>query len=105
MTLIKATDANFNALISSNEKVIVKYFADWCGTCRLFSPKFTRMAEDSQFEGVTFLDVNAEENQEARKLAGVDNLPYFATFKNGVFQEGKATAKEERIVEMIQKLF
>jgi thiol-disulfide isomerase/thioredoxin len=104
MTLIKTTDADFNEMITANDKVIVKYYADWCGTCRLFAPKFKRMAEDPQYEGVVFLDVNAEENQEARKMAGVDNLPFFATFSKGILAEGKATAKEEKIIEMIKNL-
>jgi thioredoxin 1 len=104
MTLIKSTDTDFKDLITANEKVIVKYYADWCGTCRLFAPKFKRMAEDPQYAAVVFLDVNAEESQEARKLAGVDNLPFFATFSKGQLAEGKATAKEEKIIEMIKNL-
>jgi len=48
--------------------------------------------------------VNAEESQEARKLAGVDNLPFFATFSKGNLAEGKATSKEEKIIEMIKSL-
>lgn len=104
MTLIKSTDTDFKDLITANEKVIVKYYADWCGTCRLFAPKFKRMAEDPQYADVVFLDVNAEESQEARKLAGVDNLPFFATFSKGQLAEGKATAKEEKIIEMIKNL-
>ncbi len=104
MSLIEATDADFNTLIAKHDKVVVKYFADWCGTCRLFAPKFKRLSGDERFEGVTFLDVNAEESPEARKLAGVDNLPFFATFKNGSKFDGKATAREETIVDMINAL-
>lgn len=104
MSLIEATDADFNSLIAKHNKVVVKYFADWCGTCRLFAPKFKRLSGDERFEGVTFLDVNAEESPEARKLAGVDNLPFFATFKNGAKVEGKATAREETLVDMINAL-
>ena len=54
--------------------------------------------------GVTFLDVNAELNPEARKMANVDNLPFFAVFKNGELVEGMATAKEENVVNMLEKL-
>lgn len=98
------TDEDFNTALAENEKVVVKYFADWCGSCRLFSPKFRRMSENDEFSGVTFLDVNAEKSPDARKLAGVTNLPFFATFKNGELISGMPTSKEEAVVEMINEL-
>jgi thioredoxin 1 len=99
-----STDADFESIIKSNKKVIVKYFADWCGSCKLFSPKFKRLSNDERFSDVTFLEVNAEENDSARKLGGVDNLPFMATFREGVLVEGTATSKEEYVVEMLGKL-
>ncbi|MEN7547963.1 thioredoxin family protein [Rapidithrix thailandica] len=99
-----ATDSTFNQFLEKNDKVVVKYFANWCGSCRLFKPKFKRLSNDERFEGVTFLDVNAEENPEARKKAGVNNLPFFAVFKNGVLVEGVPTSKEDAVVELLGKL-
>lgn len=104
MSVIASSDSDFQELLAQNEKVVVKYFAGWCGACRLFAPKYKRLAGDEKFEGVTFLDVNAEESPEARKLGNVTNLPFFAVFKNGQLVESKATAKEEAVVEMIEKL-
>jgi thiol-disulfide isomerase/thioredoxin len=104
MSVIKSTDADFKELINKNEKVVVKYYADWCGSCRLFSPKYNRLANDEKFAGITFLDVNAEQNPEARKIAGVSNLPYFAIFKNGSLIEAATTSKEKYIVELLEKL-
>jgi thiol-disulfide isomerase/thioredoxin len=98
------TDEDFNKAVAGNDKVVVKYFADWCGSCRLFAPKFRRLSEDDRFSGVTFLDVNAEKSPEARKLAGVTNLPFFATFKNGQLVKGVPTSKEESVVELINEL-
>lgn len=98
------TDANFKEEINSNEKVIVKYFADWCGSCKLFAPKFRRLSETADYSSVKFLDINAEENPEARKLAGVSNLPFFAVFKNGELVAGDTTAKEETVVGMLQQI-
>lgn len=103
MAIIQATDADFQNVLQSNERVVVKYFADWCGNCRLFSPKFKRMADQEEFAGVAFVDVNAETSPEARKVAGVSNLPFFAVFKNGTLVEGAATSKEEYVQEMIRK--
>ncbi len=104
MAIIQASDADFQNVLQENERVVVKYFADWCGNCRLFSPKFKRMADREEFAGVAFVDVNAETSPEARKLAGVTNLPFFAVFKNGQLIEGSATSKEEYVLEMVQKL-
>lgn len=99
-----STDSDFETLIKSRDKVIVKYFADWCGSCKLFAPKYKRHAADENNADVLFLDVNAEENEKARNLGGVDNLPFFATFKNGVLLEGTATSKEEYLQKMLDDL-
>ncbi len=98
------TDNEFKDRLSDHEKVVVKFYADWCGNCRLFAPKFRRLSDDNRFEGVAFLDINAEKNPAARKVAGVSNLPYFAIFKDGNLTEGIATSREEAVVELIEKL-
>ena len=98
------TDEDFRQALNDNDKVVVKYYADWCGSCRLFSPKFKRLSENDDFVDVKFLDVNAEKSPEARKLAGVTNLPFFATFKKGELLSGIPTSKEEAVVEMINDL-
>ncbi|MEQ9303427.1 MAG: thioredoxin family protein [Marinoscillum sp.] len=104
MAVELATDNDFKEKLGNNDKVVVKYFADWCGNCRLFSPKFKRLSNEDKYSQVTFLDVNAEQNPEARKAGGVTNLPYFAIFKNGAFVEGFAGSKEEAVVDLIDKL-
>lgn len=104
MPVTKATDADFQQLLQDNEKVVVKYYADWCGNCRLFSPKFKRLSEAEQNQDITFLDVNAETSPEARKLASVTNLPFFAVFRNGELVETVAASKEEAVASLISRL-
>lgn len=104
MAVLVSTDADFQKQISEHDKVVVKFFADWCGSCKLFSPKFRRMSENESFQDVLFLDVNAEENPEIRKMAGVTNLPYFAVFKKGELVAADFTAKEEGVLKMIEQL-
>ena len=99
-----STDSNFQEILNLNEKVVVKYFANWCGTCRLFSPKFKKISEKEEYNGITFLDINAEENPEARRLAGVNNLPYFAVFKNGALVAADNTSKEEAVENLIKQI-
>ena len=97
-------DEAFKSKLSSSPKIAVKYYADWCGSCRLFAPKFRRLSEDERFADVEFVDVNAEQNPGARHLAGVTNLPYFAIFQDGKLVEGVATNKEDVVVELLSKL-
>ncbi len=97
-------DDNFRATISGNDKTVVKYFAGWCGSCRLFAPKFKRLSDDERFNGISFVDVDAEKNPDARKLAGVTNLPFFAIFKGDQLVSGLATSKEEAVVDLLNQL-
>lgn len=104
MAVIQSSDADFASYVKTNEKVIVKYFADWCGNCKLFAPKFRRLSDDERFKGIVFLDINAEDNEQARHAGGVDNLPYFAVFKNGERVAGRAASKEESVIELLSQV-
>jgi thiol-disulfide isomerase/thioredoxin len=104
MSVQNITNEDFEAVLEKNDKVVVKYYADWCGSCKLIAPKFRRLSDDDRFSGITFTEVNAEQNEAARKAAGVDNLPFFAVFQNGKMVDGSATSKEDNIVAMLGKL-
>jgi thiol-disulfide isomerase/thioredoxin len=102
MSVTKLNDTEFQQTLGKDPKVLVKFFADWCGNCKLVSPKFDRLSQD--VEGVSFVEINAEESPEARKLAGVTNLPFFASFRNGQLVEGVATSRIEYVTEMARGL-
>ncbi len=98
------TDTEFKELLESGDAIAVKYYADWCGSCKLFAPKFRRLSEDERFAGIQFVDINAENNPESRQIAGVDNLPFIAVFKGGKLVGGSATSKEEKAVELLNQI-
>ncbi len=104
MSVLQVTDAQFKEEVTAHQKVVVKYYADWCGNCKLFAPKYKRLSADERFAGVTFLNVNAEQNPDARRAAGVTNLPFFAVFKDGELVQTVATSKEDALVELLNTL-
>ena len=75
------TQDNLSEIVENNSKVVVQYSAGWCGNCRIMKPKFKRFS--TEFDDAIFVMVDAEKYPESRKLASVDNLPTFATFKDG----------------------
>ncbi len=74
---------NLQEIVNSNDIVVVQYAATWCGNCRIMKPKFKKLSSEN--ENAVFVIADAEKFPESRKLATVDNLPTFATFKGGKF--------------------
>lgn len=100
--LIELNEDTLQDLVSKNEKVVVQFSASWCGNCRIMKPKFKLLA--SQNESIPFLIVDAEKFPESRKLAKVDNLPTFATFKNGVLLNQTQTNKAEVLTGLVNEV-
>jgi len=92
---------NLQSIVSENDTVVVQYSATWCGNCRIMKPKFKKLATEN--ENVTFVIADAEKFPESRKLATVDNLPTFATFKNGEFKNQVQTNKFEVLKELVEE--
>ena len=93
---------NLSEIVSENDTVVVQYMAGWCGNCRLMKPKFKKLASEN--ENATFILADAEKFPESRKLATVDNLPTFATFKNGNFVNQVQTNKLESLKEVVDEV-
>lgn len=93
---------NLSEIVSDNDTVIVQYMAGWCGNCRLMKPKFKKLASEN--ENALFILVDAEKFPESRKLANVDNLPTFATFKGGSFVKQVQTNKLESLKEIVDEV-
>jgi len=93
---------NLNEIISNNETVIVQFSASWCGNCRIMKPKFKKLASEN--ETAIFVIADAEKFPESRKLATVDNLPTFATFKDGTFVNQVQTNKFEILKDLVDEV-
>ena len=93
---------NLQEIVAENGTVVVQYMAGWCGNCRVMKPKFKKLAGEN--EQATFLMVDAEKFPESRKLATVDNLPTFATFKNGSLVNQVQTNKFDPLKDLVNEV-
>lgn len=93
---------NLAEIVAAEPVVVVQYSAGWCGNCRIMKPKFKKMASEN--ENVTFVIADAENFPESRKLAKVDNLPTFATFRNGELVNQVQTNKVEVLTELVNEI-
>ncbi|MGA9324478.1 MAG: thioredoxin family protein [Salegentibacter sp.] len=93
---------NLSEIVAAEDTVVVQYMAGWCGNCRLMKPKFKKLASEN--ENATFVMVDAEKYPESRKLAKVDNLPTFATFKSGDFVNQVQTNKFEPLKDLVDEV-
>lgn len=93
---------NLPQMVGENKTVVVQFSATWCGNCRIMKPKFKKLASEN--ENVAFVVVDAEKFPESRKMAKVDNLPTFATYKDGVFVNQVQTNKFEILNDLVNEV-
>ena len=80
---IVVTDASFDAdVIKSDKPVLVDYWAEWCGPCRMVAPILEEIAAEHA-DKLTIAKLNVDENPKAAAMAGVTSIPTLAVYSGG----------------------
>ena len=94
--VLTVTDKNFDTEVSkSNVPVLVDFWAEWCGPCRMMSPILDEIAPTYKGK-LTIGKLNVDDNQDTPSKFGVMNIPTMILFKGG--------KEAERIVGAMSKL-
>ena len=80
----KVSEADFEAqVLKSAEPVVVDFWAEWCGPCRMIAPALEEIAAGALGEKVKIVKLNVDENQKIATKYSVMSIPTLMVFKNG----------------------
>ena len=102
---LEFTDENFEELALNSEKpVLVDFWAEWCGPCRMVGPIVKELSKD--FDGKAIVGkVNADEHNEVSARFGIRNIPTILFIKNGEVVDKQVGAVQKSVLtEKLDKL-
>jgi len=82
MSTIDLTAATFEHTVTTNDTVLVDFWASWCGPCRMFGPVFQK-ASDEHPE-IVFAKVDTEAERDLAAMAGITSIPTLMAFRDGI---------------------
>ena len=100
----QATDANFEAdILGSDKPVLVDFWAEWCGPCKMLGPSVDAIAEEYK-EKAGVYKMNVDENYSVPQQFGIRSIPTMIIFKDGTEKERiVGSVSREAIAKVIDK--
>jgi thioredoxin 1 len=103
---IQLTDDTFEETITDNDIVLVDWWAEWCGPCRMFAPIFEEASV--KHDDIVFAKVDTEANQALAGAAGIMSIPTLMVFRENllVFSQPGAlpAAALEQVISQVRDL-
>ena len=99
MSVGKVSDSTFeNDVIQASGPVVVDFWAEWCGPCRMIGPALEEIA-GSMGDKVKILKLNVDENPATATKYGIQSIPTLMIFKNGTMASRQVGAAPKQKLE------
>jgi thioredoxin 1 len=106
MPTVDLTATDFSSTIEENGIVLIDFWAEWCGPCRMFAPWYEEVSQEHT--DVVFAKVDTEAEQALAGSFGIRSIPTLMAFRDGIllYKEAGALPKEAlgQLVEQVKAL-